>query len=553
MEDYGLALKLLRIHFKYTQREIAEKVGVSHHALSKWENGVNQLDIHALRTICALYNIKTEDFFRIASGEPIEKVFQEKAEINKNKIDKNTRRNLMDCKKCGTPAVDGAVYCHNCGERVDGKKACPICGDLNEQEYKYCIYCGARIDGKAVCKTCGAEHEGTFCPQCGEKSAQTKPSKKCNAKVHNGDTYKGVMRIVTLSLGLFAALTAFIFMFFINFEGGEKSIFYYFGDSFKDMKGVKAEYVAQGGGFKGAVYALMYFETIFGCIIAAATLISVATFFGLTVWRSVRALCGKETRSPMNMVLWTAFSYILGAALLYPFGAGSSMGIKIDYNGATMAGLIICFVTLVLMVACVLVTDFEKFKQRAFVVRVIRNGICIVVGLVAFFMVRNVGMKALVRVSYQSVDVSGTPGVIGAFFLGMFGVAYSGNAKLNFEMNMISVFGIIGTTLALVAIVFALLTVFRSVRSLLGENRKTDIVSPIVSAVLSIGVLICCILIWKEAKLIVSTTKSNYTSGIGIKAKYALSILAIVFTVINLGVAIANKIVAKKHEEIDGE
>ena len=551
MEDYGLALKLLRIHFKYTQREIAEKVGVSHHALSKWENGVNQPDIHALRTICALYNIKTEDFFRIASGEPIENVFQGKIEITKNKTDKNTRRYFMDCKKCGTPAVDGAVYCHNCGERVDGKKSCPICGDLNEQEYKYCIYCGARIDGKSVCKTCGVEHDGTFCPQCGEKSAQTKPSKKCKAKVHNLDTYKGIMRIVTLSLGMFAAFTAFIFMFFIGFEGGEKSIFYYFGDSFREMKGVKAEYVAEGGGFKGAVYALMYFETIIGCIIAVAILVSVATFFGLTVWRSVRALCGKETPSPMNMVLWTVFSYILGAALLYPFGAGKSMGIKIDYNGATMAGLIICFVTLVFIVACVLVTDFEKFKQRTFIIRVVRNGICVVVGLVAFFMVRNVGMKILVDTAYIDVDVSGTPGVISALLLGMFGVVYSGNSKLNFEMNMISVFGIIGTILALVAIVFALLTVFRNVRSLLGENRKTDIVSPIVSAVLSIGVLICCILIWKEASLIAKTTKPVYVTSL--KAKYALSILAIVFTVINLGVAIADKIVAKKYEEYTEE
>ena len=78
MEDYGLALKLLRIHFKYTQREVADKVGVSHHAVSKWENGVNQPDIHTLRSICALYNITTEHFFRIAAGEPVEKVLQQK-------------------------------------------------------------------------------------------------------------------------------------------------------------------------------------------------------------------------------------------------------------------------------------------------------------------------------------------------------------------------------------------------------------------------------------------------------------------------------------------
>ena len=55
MENYGLALKELRIHFKYTQREVANRVGVSHHAVSKWENGVNQPDIHTLRSICEMY------------------------------------------------------------------------------------------------------------------------------------------------------------------------------------------------------------------------------------------------------------------------------------------------------------------------------------------------------------------------------------------------------------------------------------------------------------------------------------------------------------------
>ena len=51
MENYGLALKVLRLHFKYTQREIADKVGVSNHAVSKWENGINQPDISTLRLI----------------------------------------------------------------------------------------------------------------------------------------------------------------------------------------------------------------------------------------------------------------------------------------------------------------------------------------------------------------------------------------------------------------------------------------------------------------------------------------------------------------------
>lgn len=76
MEDYGLALKKLRKHFSLTQREVAERVGISNHAISKWENGINQPDLSSLRTICSGYGITVEDFFRIAAGEEVEDVLK---------------------------------------------------------------------------------------------------------------------------------------------------------------------------------------------------------------------------------------------------------------------------------------------------------------------------------------------------------------------------------------------------------------------------------------------------------------------------------------------
>ena len=76
MEDYGLALKKLREYFHLTQRELGERLGISNHAISKWENGVNQPDIPTLRALCAVYNITTEDFFRIAAGEDVNEVLR---------------------------------------------------------------------------------------------------------------------------------------------------------------------------------------------------------------------------------------------------------------------------------------------------------------------------------------------------------------------------------------------------------------------------------------------------------------------------------------------
>lgn len=75
MCDFGLALKILRRRFSLTQAELAEKVGVSNHAVSKWENGINQPDVSMLQSICKLFDITVDDFLRLAEGESEESVF----------------------------------------------------------------------------------------------------------------------------------------------------------------------------------------------------------------------------------------------------------------------------------------------------------------------------------------------------------------------------------------------------------------------------------------------------------------------------------------------
>ena len=87
----------------------------------------------------------------------------------------------MECKKCGAPTVEGAIYCGYCGARVDGKKECCSCGQLVNEEFAFCIYCGTRIDGKKVCSNCATVHEGNFCPACGTESVTQKTAKKAQS------------------------------------------------------------------------------------------------------------------------------------------------------------------------------------------------------------------------------------------------------------------------------------------------------------------------------------------------------------------------------------
>ncbi len=49
----------------------------------------------------------------------------------------------MKCPNCGAQNSEEAVYCSNCGSRIDG--ACNVCGFKNEAGAVFCIKCGAKL------------------------------------------------------------------------------------------------------------------------------------------------------------------------------------------------------------------------------------------------------------------------------------------------------------------------------------------------------------------------------------------------------------------------
>lgn len=68
MQDYGKALRILRRHHNLTQKELADKLNVTSQTVSKWENGVNRIDICYLQDITALFSITIDQFIHIADG-----------------------------------------------------------------------------------------------------------------------------------------------------------------------------------------------------------------------------------------------------------------------------------------------------------------------------------------------------------------------------------------------------------------------------------------------------------------------------------------------------
>ncbi|MBR2442383.1 MAG: trypsin-like peptidase domain-containing protein, partial [Clostridia bacterium] len=61
MKNLGNRIKQFREKQGFTQKELAERLGVSAQAISKWENGVNQPDISTLRTLCDIFGIGIDE------------------------------------------------------------------------------------------------------------------------------------------------------------------------------------------------------------------------------------------------------------------------------------------------------------------------------------------------------------------------------------------------------------------------------------------------------------------------------------------------------------
>lgn len=79
-EKIGLFIAKLRKESKMTQKELAEKLGVTDRAISNWENGRRIPDVSLYQKICETFSITLNELF---SGERVEdKNFKEVADKN---------------------------------------------------------------------------------------------------------------------------------------------------------------------------------------------------------------------------------------------------------------------------------------------------------------------------------------------------------------------------------------------------------------------------------------------------------------------------------------
>ena len=79
----GEFIKIKRKEINMTQNELAEKLGVTDRAISKWENGICMPDSGIIYELCKILNITINDLF---SGEIVD------MKDNEKRLEKNLLR-----------------------------------------------------------------------------------------------------------------------------------------------------------------------------------------------------------------------------------------------------------------------------------------------------------------------------------------------------------------------------------------------------------------------------------------------------------------------------
>lgn len=460
----------------------------------------------------------------------------------------------MYCNKCGTQNPDGATFCKNCGNRLDGKVICPACGKELPADSKFCVYCGKVLGGveggrsaTPAAYTPAPNYTQNYTPNyapAGYVPAGYVPARRPSVNL------SVVMGYVSEGLAMFSALIAFIFMFLIGCVVGSGSgssdeeasanFFYFFSDAYKDVKAFEEAASTEAGD-------LMRSGAIFGTIATALIIIAVAIPFIIGVIKYVMRLCGKNPKSIYKLAATTFFAYIAGVALyLICIGGKANLGtVEMNYtlNGATIAGLVLGCVFFAASMVTAIVAERGNLTLsviKGYVVSVVAAVLLVVALCLPAFGIVSFGMSS------DGENLNARFGIFNMFaFLGTLTAA--GNSITDFNElkigeTIVSVLFFICVVAFLAVAMLALAGLFTNTK---GKNDRTSFALLILSGVLSIISGIFQIL---ANMLMFSFLDKNILDlSINIYSNNAVPITLIVFGVLVIVAAIIYSVITAKN------
>lgn len=97
--DLGRRIKTLRLSHAMTQEQLAQKLGVSAQAVSKWESGTNMPDINLLPDLSVIFGITIDELFALTDECRMERIDNMLYNVHcmSEEEFRQTERYLKDC------------------------------------------------------------------------------------------------------------------------------------------------------------------------------------------------------------------------------------------------------------------------------------------------------------------------------------------------------------------------------------------------------------------------------------------------------------------------
>lgn len=454
----------------------------------------------------------------------------------------------MNCKFCNAELEEGAVYCPQCGKRVDGKKRCEHCGRYINENSVFCTYCGTRTDGKSVCRKCGEAYDGSFCPKCGTPAQPNKASYNvADAQPRNKTSH--ILAVTKQSVLYGALCVLFIFSFFVTFSlittteliavrtDINSTSFYFLITQFQEI----SDFLSTGN-YYPEMSAALYLNAGICAACVAAIIIICATYFAIGTAAYIKNMRTKKEFAMSKYVITPALLTLALVLFLLSFASASisqdGTSANITLGATTIVNIVLVSVALATAAVLHIIINAKTQKQN------LLNYVLNAVGLVLVFL-----LLATLSTDILNIDTR----VTGS------GISGSASAPL-ILIGILAAIGMMEDTAAVEAmtgmltnsaIVFALfvltfaagtIALIAFAKGILNKNsarpRTLSCVFSAVSAGLSIAYLIMCIILCSQ----------NFAGAATLGAS---PICALIFSIFALVMSIVNCTLLRNREKAE--